>query len=413
MKLSRNDRITPEGTRDLLFEECEAVKTVERALGGLFVSRGFLEVRTPGLEFLDLFTKPGAVFPQESMYTLTDRKGRLMVMRPDSTMPIARLASTRLRCAPLPLRLYYNQPVYRAGSRLNGRSDEIMQTGVELIGCGGPRADLEILTLAADTLRACGGSFRLEVGHVGIFRTLVSALPVSDAVRDELRTLTENKNYPVLSDRLASIGTPEAALLGRLPRMFGGEEVLAEAESLFRENAEIMRLLAGLRGLYEDLCAVVEPDCILLDLGLVNPSSYYTGVVFTGYLEGRGEQVLSGGRYDRLLEAFAGTGEDGEPSPERREAIGFGVDVDAVARLHLASAEQPAPSLLVHGLPGYYARALRLCREMSGSGRICECSVFETPEEAVRYARQRGIPTVASVGEQVAYIDTKEEARDE
>ena len=410
--MSRNDRITPEGTRDLLFEECEAVKRLERALGGLFASRGFQEVRTPGLEFLDLFTKPGAVFPQESMYTLTDRKGRLMVMRPDSTMPIARLASTRLRGAPLPLRLYYNQPVYRAGSRLNGRSDEIMQTGVELIGCGGPRADLEVLALAADALRACGGRFRLEVGHVGVFRTLAGALPVPDSVREELRTLTETKNYPVLHDRLASIGTPEAALLDRLPRMFGGEEVLAEAERLFRENAEIMALLSGLRGLYEDLCAVVDPDCILLDLGLVNPSSYYTGVVFTGYLEGRGEQVLSGGRYDRLLGAF-----DGPDSPAgraaAREAIGFAVDVDAAARLHLSTVELSAPSLLVHAQPGFYAHALRLCREMADAGRACEYSVFDTPEEAVRYARQRGIPTVASVGAQTAYYDTEEEAQNE
>lgn len=95
--MKRYDLITPEGTRDLLFEECLARRMVENKLTTLFSRFGYSEVVTPGIEFYDLFSGSSRNFQQESMYKLTDSKGRLIVMRPDSTIPIARLASTRDR----------------------------------------------------------------------------------------------------------------------------------------------------------------------------------------------------------------------------------------------------------------------------------------------------------------------------
>lgn len=389
--MKRYDTITPEGTRDLLFEECEAVKQVEQMLGRVFESRGFQEVRTPGIEFYDVFTKPASHFPQESMYKLTDTKGRLMVMRPDSTMPIARLVSTRLQGAALPLRLYYNQPVYRVQTRLTGRSDEVMQTGIELIGSASTRADLEAVVTAADALRCCGKRYRLELGHIGVFRSLIDALPTDAQTRETVRELIQSKNYPALGDLLDGIDAPASKLLRRLPRLFGGAEVLLEAEELFADCPEIMPHIRALHELYSDLVTLVDPDCILIDLGLVNPNNYYTGIVFTGYLEGRGEQVLTGGRYDRLLEDF------GEPLP----AVGFGIDIDAVARLLLRKTTVRPPDLLVHGLPGYLTDALRFARKQIEDGKTCEHSVFDTPEQAAEYAKSRGIGQLAIIGEQV------------
>ena len=127
-------RTTPEGTRDLLFEECLARREVTGRLAELFASRGYAEVMTPALEYYEMFAGEMAGMPQESLYKLCDNHGRLLVMRPDSTMPIARLVGARLKDAPLPLRLYYAQTVYRATPSMSGRSDEIMQSGIELLG---------------------------------------------------------------------------------------------------------------------------------------------------------------------------------------------------------------------------------------------------------------------------------------
>lgn len=89
-----NSRITPQGTRDLLFEECLARREAEGMLSDLFTCHGFSEVMTPGLEFLDVFQAGHPAIPAQEMYKLSDLKGNLLVMRPDSTMPIARLAAT-------------------------------------------------------------------------------------------------------------------------------------------------------------------------------------------------------------------------------------------------------------------------------------------------------------------------------
>lgn len=144
--------------------------------------------------------------PAESMYKLSDDKGRLLVMRPDSTMPIARLAGARLQQAPLPIRLYYAQDVFHLNHGMTGHNDQEFQAGIELIGTGGQRADLEVLALAADALAESGcGDFRLEIGHVGFFHALVKELGVGEEEQDEIRSLVETKNYAALGDALDAL----------------------------------------------------------------------------------------------------------------------------------------------------------------------------------------------------------------
>ncbi|MDE6019842.1 MAG: ATP phosphoribosyltransferase regulatory subunit, partial [Ruminococcus sp.] len=110
--MRKYDLITPEGTRDFLFEECLMRRESEDKIHDIFKSKGYYELTTPALEFYDVFQTESGHYPQERLYKLTDSKGRLLVMRPESTMPIARVVATRLRDASLPLRLFYNQSVY-------------------------------------------------------------------------------------------------------------------------------------------------------------------------------------------------------------------------------------------------------------------------------------------------------------
>ena len=95
--MKKYHKITPEGIRDYLFEECLIHHHVEHRLEEVYRNRGFRQVVTPGLEFYDVFDPERSGIPSETMYKLTDRKGRLLVLRPDSTLPIARLTATRLQ----------------------------------------------------------------------------------------------------------------------------------------------------------------------------------------------------------------------------------------------------------------------------------------------------------------------------
>ena len=169
-------KLTPEGTRDLLFEESNAINSVSSMINAVFKEKGYHRVITPGLEFFDTFNLDGFGYMPEEMFISTDKKGRLLVMRPDSTVPIARMVSTRLQDESLPLRLCYNQPIYRNNKALAGKDNEIRQAGMELIGAGGKRADLELIISATEILRKITPDFRIELGHAAFLKAILNKL---------------------------------------------------------------------------------------------------------------------------------------------------------------------------------------------------------------------------------------------
>ena len=385
------DLITPEGTKDLLFGECIVRRNIESSLMGLFRSRGYSETITPGLEFYDVFNLNSRYFPQENLYKLTDSKGRLLVMRPDNTMPIARIVATRLRDADLPLKLCYAEAVYTTEPSLKGRSDEVVQTGIELIGSQLKMADLEVISTAVDSLSSFGMEFSLELGHIGIFKELVGKLEASDKDKEAIRKLIENKNFPALNDLLDSFGSsPVIIALKKLPALFGGEEVFEKAEELMPDE-NIKHILDELREVYADASELCGGDgSITVDLGLVNKTDYYTGLIIKGYLQGHGEEVLSGGRYDRLISEF------GYDVP----AIGFAVNINAVAKLMEKSdvlPAEPKADVIVYAEEGCEVAALKAARELREQGLIVENALFDDLESVREYAMEKKIAKVVVI----------------
>ncbi|MBR2303808.1 MAG: ATP phosphoribosyltransferase regulatory subunit [Ruminococcus sp.] len=398
--MKRYDLITPEGTRDLLFDECLARREVEKKLTKLFSGFGYSEVVTPGIEFYDVFSGSSRNFRQENLYKMTDTKGRLIVMRPDSTIPIARLVATRLKDASLPLRLFYNQSIYENNALLKGRSDENVQTGIELIGgSNSRRADYEVLCTAVEALSTFDKeNFRLELGHIGYFKELVAKLDVDEGVREDIRMLISNKNYPALNDLLDEVGdTAVTRALRQLPSLFGGAEVFDKASKLYT-NPEIEKILESLKEEYERLTSLGFEGKISVDLGFVSHIAYYTGIVFRGYLSEIGQSVLKGGRYDGLIREF------GKDCP----AVGFGINVDAVAR-HLRRIgerfELKTPDALIFGEKGYVVESISYAQKLVAEGISVETSLFDTYEESVEYAKSRGIKRMIRVADEISEID--------
>lgn len=365
---------TPEGTRDRLFSECLERRQVQSALVELFRRRGYTEVITPEVEFYDLFVQSGNPISQESMLKIIDRSGKIMVMRPDCTAPIARVAATKLKGLALPQRLYYDQTVFRSGQAHQGGSSEIAQCGIEMIGAVGKKADLEMIAMAVDSLRCCGlQQFHIELGHVGFYRTLAGRVNMPQDELERLRGAIESKNFALLNDLLEPYrGESAYAALRRLPYLFGGAEVLDEAQAL----AGPCESLEHLRRSYEELSAAGYGGCVQFDLGMVHQLDYYTGMVFRGYAEGAGAPVLSGGRYDGLMEQFG----------RKAEAIGFAVDVDAVGAC--LPVEVPRLETIIHYGPGLLSRALAVV-DSSPAGS-CELSPCRTLDSTMNLAREKG-----------------------
>lgn len=385
------DLITPEGTKDLLFGECIVRRNIENTLLGIFRSRGYSEIITPGLEFFDVFNQKSRYFPQEALYKMTDSKGRLLVMRPDTTMPIARVVATRLRDAVLPLKLCYNQTVYRNESALKGRSDETVQAGIELIGSQMKMADLEVISTAVDALNAFGMEFSLEIGHIGVFRTLVDKLEADEKDKDYIRKLIENKNFPALNDFLDTFGiNPITSALKKLPALFGGEEVFEKAEELIPDE-NVKRILDELRDIYVSVAEICGDDGnITVDLGLVNKTDYYTGLIIKGYLKGHGEEVISGGRYDKLIAEY------GYDVP----AVGFAVNVNAISKVIEKNGILPTvkgADAIVFAEEGSEVKAIRTAKELREQGLIVENALFSDIESVREYAKEKKIARVVIV----------------
>ena len=312
---------TPEGTRDLLFSSCRALRQTENAVRDALEERGYSEVITPAVEYFDVFAQANPELDQDQMLKIIDKSGRICVARPDNTTPIARIAATRLDDAALPVRLYYSQKVFRSVSGDHGHKGEFLQVGAELIGADGLAADKDILSAAFAALSRTGAD---------IYKALIEELGADAASSEAIRRLIENKSFAALGDALQPFGSkPAAKALSAMPQLFGGIEVLDEVETL-TGNVRVLGAIAYLRRLYQALDEAGYGDRIMIDLGLVHEMDYYTGIMFRGYIGGAGAAILAGGRYNALCAKF------GRDLP----AGGFGIDVESVAE-SLQGASRP------------------------------------------------------------------------
>ena len=391
---------TPEGLKDMLYEECAAKAEIERIITDLFTMRGYSRAITPTVEYYDLFDDDMLGIPQEQMYKLTSVSGRIMALRPDMTIPIARLVSTRLKDVPAPIRLYYTENIFKVNMNGSGHENEITQSGIELIGAKGLAADLEVLDMAVKVFEKCGISdYAIELGHAGFIGSLVRGLGVDDEKKEEIRRSIESKNYAELSLILSGIDdSPSAKVLKLLPSLYGGAEILDEAEKLCAGNGEAMEYLDYLRELYSKLSEISSDANINLDLGMVHRNNYYTGVVFRGYINGYGNTVISGGRYDGLMEKF------GRPMP----ATGFAVDNNALISTLIASKGDKLMSKIdavIYAERGYEAQAVMLAGNLADNGCISRICSSGGEEGAVSYAKELGAEKVYIVSNNIKTVD--------
>ena len=311
----------PEGVRDVLPDECEKLDALEEVLRRKFTEAGFRFVRSAGLEYYDTYACIESTVEQTKMFKMTDKDGRLIVLRPDMSLACARIAATKLHEERAKL-CYFTQ-VYDFSA--SGNSDrEVMQAGVEVFGEDGALADAEAVAFAIECLRAAGlRRFIVDIGHVGFYKGLLEGSGLSEGGAEEIRGYINAKDAVNVEFALKKYGVSDkaqAAILA-LPSLFGGVEVLSEAEKL-TDNALARASLSHLQKVYALLKEKGVSEYVSFDLGTVKSLSYYSGMVFTGLAEGVGSAVLSGGRYDGLCAQF------GKDLP----AVGFAMGLVRVLR---------------------------------------------------------------------------------
>lgn len=332
----------PAGAKDVLAVEAQELRALESALRERFSRFGYREVMTPVLEFADVIDRAQEGGLREA-FRLFDDHGRVLVLRPDLTIPVARLVATRMADHPGPVRVSYFARAFRPPPTGRPRASEERQAGVELVGANGPGADAEALALLVESLAATGlRGFRVGVADVSLTAAVLDGLGVAEDDRARLNAALAARNF-VEWGRLARRAVPgaDAELLARFPGVRGGPGVLEEVAARVPAAAEACARLRATLSLAAEHGA---GDVVVADLGVLRDWPYYSGIVFEAYAPGVGEPVAMGGRYDGLAGRF------GRPRP----AVGFGVALDLLHRALTAAGGAPAPQrdgvVLVGGL---------------------------------------------------------------
>ncbi|RKL68402.1 ATP phosphoribosyltransferase regulatory subunit [Salipaludibacillus neizhouensis] len=309
----------PLGMRDTLPELHQLKHQLKQAISSEAASWGYDPIETPTLEFHETVGTASAILDQQ-LFKLLDQQGNTLVLRPDMTAPIARIAASSLKNEERPLRLTYSAPVFRAQQREGGRPAEFEQVGIELIGDKSNSADGEVISLMMASLESSGiSSYQIAIGHIGFVNALLKEVLGNDTRADRFRRFLYEKNYVGFRKEVEKLplSSIDQRRLYELLRLKGGPEVIESARKIV-ESKQGKEAIDQLEHLYRVLEAYGLTESIVLDLKLVMHMSYYTGTVFEAYSKGLGYPVGSGGRYDQLLEQFE------HPEP----ATGFGLRLD-------------------------------------------------------------------------------------
>ena len=289
------------------------------ALRALYEAAGCRKYHMGRFEEYGLYQENRSFLSSEQVITFTDLDGRLLALKPDVTLSIAKTAQ------PAPgetLRYYYHENVYRPSAESH-TFKEISQMGLEMLGAVGEAQVQQAVCLAARSLDALGADWVLEVSHMGYLFGLFDALGVPDAARAKLLEKLREKNAHELRAAAGAAGLADAAadILCSVLSLCGSyADTLAKAAALCRNDA--------MRAAVAELEALAVPlekagGVIRLDMTLAGEMEYYNGLVFQGYLKALPRPLLKGGRYDLLMQKFTpGAG-----------AIGFAVYLDELDRL--------------------------------------------------------------------------------
>lgn len=309
----------PVGMRDTLPSYYVKEEKVKRQMEEEIKTWGYLPIRTPTLEYYETVGTASAIL-EKQLFKLLDQDGNTLVLRPDMTAPIARVAASSLKDQAFPIRLFYHDSLFRAQEREGGRPAEFNQMGVELVGDGTTSADGEVIALMIAALEKSGlKDFKVAVGHIGYVNALLQDVLGSEERVQTLRRYLYEKNYVGFRQHVKSLplsSIDKNRLLGLL-ELRGGIETLEKAAELV-QTEEAKKSIQELKELEEILAGYGVTEYIKIDFNLVMHMSYYTGIVFEGYGNRLGFPLSSGGRYDELLAKFH------RPA----QATGFGIRLD-------------------------------------------------------------------------------------
>lgn len=375
---------TPEGVKDYLPNECILKKNIEKSIAQVFESYGYLPVTSPTFEYNDVFCGMGGV-KDSRVFKFLDHDGSLLVLRPDMTPAIARIAATAYNKNDLPLKFYYIDNMFRTNKNYQGKLREFTQAGIELLGVNSIEADAEVVTAAISSLLNSGvNDFKLDLGHALFLKGVIEEANVNEEVASAIQMNIIKKNYVAVNELAESIENNNIKyILQELPLLIGNGSVIEKVKSRVTNKSSLMAV-NYLEELYNILSSTGFEKYISFDLGVIGSMDYYTGLIFRGYAKGTGSSILDGGRYDNMVEKF------GIEMP----AVGFALKVNDIIKILESNEKSCADYLLAYDGKSRTA-AFKKADELRKKG-FCVVNSFigADIEKNRQYALNKNIPYI-------------------
>lgn len=384
-----NDKLlhTPEGVRDIHFNEAQRKYTLQNKVMTIFHRYGYKDVQTPTFEYMDVFNNKFSTIDVKDLYKFFDREGNILVLRPDVTPSIARLVATNYTTDNSPKRFCYIGNTFRNVESYQLKLKEFTQAGVELVGTDTEDADAEIIALTIHALQAAGlKEFQIDIGQAGFIKGILEETGLDPALEATLKQLIDEKNYIAVEELLEekALEADKKQILLDLPKLFGDVTVIERARQR-TQNPVAREALNRLEKIYAILKDYGVEKYISFDLGMVSQINYYTGIIFRGYTYGTGVSIVDGGRYDTLIEAY------GYNAP----AVGFAIVIDevmnSIERQNIAMTVPRTDTLLLYNQTTR-AMAIKIAHKMRSEGMNLEIGLLEAGlEENIAYGKQQKI----------------------
>jgi ATP phosphoribosyltransferase regulatory subunit len=309
--------VLPDHIADVLPSEARHIEEIRRDLLDMARCYGYELVMPPLLEHLEsLLSGAGEALDLQTFKLVDQLSGRMMGLRADSTPQVARIDAHLLNRDGV-TRLCYCGPVLHTRPSGPHATREPLQFGAEIYGHSGLEADLEILTLALDSLKVAQvGAISVDMADARIVDALLSEITLETGQLASIHAALAAKDASELKSLLRNAPRGTAQAISNLLQLYGDVSVLDEAQRLLPKSPQIDAALAHLKWLASHL----EGANVSFDLADLRGYAYYSGAMFSLYAPGASDALARGGRYDEVGLVFG----------RRRPAVGFSLDVKAL-----------------------------------------------------------------------------------
>lgn len=364
--------LLPEQIADVLPSQARRIEELRRTLIDGARSCGFELVMPPLLEHLDsLLSGTGHALDLKTFKLVDQLSGRTLGLRADTTPQVARIDAHLLNRQGV-ARLCYCGPVVHTRADSQQSTREPLQFGAEIYGHAGLEADLEVIDLALDGLRAAGvDDVLLDLGDARLVRHVLAGAAADNSVIDALA----HKDAAALADLARGYAAPVQEGLSALLSLYGGADVLRAARSALAATPGIEGALDDLAWLASRVQLDHPAVRIGFDLADVSGYAYYSGPRFSVYGTAANAALARGGRYDEVGAVFG----------RNRPAVGFSLDVKALAQ----AGASPAALAAVRAPWGEDVGLRSTVRRLRKQGHIVVCTLPGHEHEAQEYACDR------------------------